>query len=116
MAAHSRTYPRPRVTPPTISSAREGYDLHRFPFPPTSPLGAQMTNPRWRRRIRRLRPQTQVAAPVVIQEAVPVEMRPQIDSRSREAREEILRVVRERFPLREKWPEICVEVIRSSTF
>ncbi|KAE8766895.1 hypothetical protein D1007_61812 [Hordeum vulgare] len=43
-------------------------------------------------------------------------MRSQIDSRSPEAREEILRVLRERFPLREKWPEICVEVIRSNTF
>ncbi|KAE8818777.1 hypothetical protein D1007_03375 [Hordeum vulgare] len=47
---------------------------------------------------------------------VPVEMRPQIDLRSPEAGEEILRVVRERFPLREKCPEICVKVIRSSTF
>ncbi|KAE8808239.1 hypothetical protein D1007_15379 [Hordeum vulgare] len=45
-----------------------------------------------------------------------VEMRPQIDSRSPEAREEILRVVRERFPIREAWPEICIEVIRSSSF
>ncbi|KAE8767841.1 hypothetical protein D1007_60752 [Hordeum vulgare] len=75
-----------------------------------------MANPRWRRQIRRLRPQAQVAAPVVIQEAAPVEMRPQIDLHSPEAREEILRVVRERFPLREKWPEICVEVIGSSSF
>ncbi|KAE8771940.1 hypothetical protein D1007_56117 [Hordeum vulgare] len=76
-----------------------------------------MANSRWRRRTRQLRPQVQVSAPVVIREVerMPMEMRPQVDSRSPEAREEILRVVRERFPIRDAWPEICVEVIRNST-
>ncbi|KAE8815568.1 hypothetical protein D1007_07037 [Hordeum vulgare] len=62
--------------------------------------------------------QAQVVAPVVIQEVepIPVEMRPEVDLHSPEAREEILRVVRERFPIRAAWSKICVEVIRNSTF
>ncbi|KAE8779362.1 hypothetical protein D1007_47632 [Hordeum vulgare] len=47
---------------------------------------------------------------------VPVEIQPQIDSHSSEARVEILRAVRERFPIRSVWSEICVEVIRNNTF
>ncbi|KAE8788597.1 hypothetical protein D1007_37349 [Hordeum vulgare] len=47
---------------------------------------------------------------------VPVELQPPIDSHSLAAREEILRVVRERFPNRAAWPEIYVEVIRNNTF
>ncbi|KAE8781893.1 hypothetical protein D1007_44836 [Hordeum vulgare] len=39
-----------------------------------------------------------------------------VESSTPEARAEMVRVVRERFPDRSRWPEICVEVIRCSEF
>ncbi|KAE8769570.1 putative cinnamyl alcohol dehydrogenase 1 [Hordeum vulgare] len=46
----------------------------------------------------------------------PVQLQPQIYSHSPGARAEILREVHGRFPNRAAWPEICVVVIRNSTF
>ncbi|KAE8809194.1 hypothetical protein D1007_14239 [Hordeum vulgare] len=53
---------------------------------------------------------------ILVEPPVPVEMQPPIDSHSPAARTEILRVVRDRFPIRDAWPEVCVDVIRNITF
>ncbi|KAE8766501.1 hypothetical protein D1007_62271 [Hordeum vulgare] len=41
---------------------------------------------------------------------------PWVESSTPEARTEMVRVVRERFPDRSRLPEICVEIIRCSEF
>lgn len=41
---------------------------------------------------------------------------PWVESSTSEAKAEMVRVVRERFPDRSRWPEICVKIIRSSEF
>ncbi|KAE8772517.1 hypothetical protein D1007_55476 [Hordeum vulgare] len=41
---------------------------------------------------------------------------PWVESSTPEARAEMVRVVRERFLDRSRWPEICVEIIQSSGF
>ncbi|KAE8798223.1 hypothetical protein D1007_26517 [Hordeum vulgare] len=41
---------------------------------------------------------------------------PWVESSTPEARAEMVRVVRERFPDRSRWPDICVEIIRCSEF
>ncbi|KAE8779845.1 hypothetical protein D1007_47074 [Hordeum vulgare] len=41
---------------------------------------------------------------------------PWVESSTPEARAEMVRVLRERFPDRSRWPEICIEIIRSSKF
>lgn len=66
-------------------------------------------------RARRLRPVHQVAAPSV-QSPVPVAQLPEIDASSPVAQAEILRVVRERFPIRSEWPAILMEIVRFATF
>lgn len=63
---------------------------------------------------RRTRPAHHVAAS--FRPPVPVTQLPEIDAASPEARAEIQRVVGERFPIRSKWPDILLEIIRFATF
>lgn len=67
-------------------------------------------------RTRRTRPGHQVAAPVALPPPTPVSLLPQIDVESQEARAEIQRVVRERFPDPSEWPDRALEVMRRATF
>lgn len=71
-----------------------------------------------RPRARRVRRPHLVAAPPVPAPPVriPVELLPEIDPDSPEARAEMLRVVMGRFPNRSEWPDRCIQVIQTSTF
>lgn len=62
------------------------------------------------------RPTHQVAASRASQPPVPVTQLPEIDPASPEARAEMLRVVRERFPIRSTWPGVSLEIIQAATF
>lgn len=53
---------------------------------------------------------------MVVPPPIPVSQLPEIDEGSPEARAEIHRVVREHFPNRSSWPEVCLDIIRTSTF
>ncbi|KAE8787383.1 hypothetical protein D1007_38701 [Hordeum vulgare] len=57
-----------------------------------------------------------VAVPLVPRVSIPVAQRPFEELHSPEARAEMLRVVRGLVPDRSKWPELMVDIIRSSTF
>ncbi|KAE8790356.1 hypothetical protein D1007_35313 [Hordeum vulgare] len=66
-------------------------------------------------RVRRLRPKM-VSPPRALVAPIPMGLLPSAELRSEEARAEMLRVVRGKFPDRASWPAVMVEIIRMATF
>ncbi|KAE8768966.1 hypothetical protein D1007_59503 [Hordeum vulgare] len=57
-----------------------------------------------------------VSSPRAFTTRTPVMLLPRAVLHSPEAREEMLRIVRGRFPDRMRWPELMVEIIRTASF